>query len=739
MRVAVSLHARLVTILLAAGLAGPLGAGGRGVTDEPLGPYVPNVRSVDALPRVVMPAVDVDKLMAEDALAPKDQPRRFAAALPVSLTPENAGLWETLDDGRLLWRLRIVSSGARSLNLGFTRYLMPAGGQLFVYASDYVSGTERETGRVRRFDASDNEEHEQLWTPVVPGDDVVVEVSLPARERRALQLEIGSVNHDYLGFGSRAMAAVLSGSCNVDVVCAQGDPWRPQIRAVAVISTGGSTFCTGSAVNNTAQDRKPYFITAAHCGITSSNAASLVTYWNYQNSTCRPVGSPQSGGAGDGQLNQFNTGSFFRASTSPSDFTLVELDDPIQAAHNVFLAGWDRSTGNFSSAVAVHHPSTDEKRISFSSATTTNSYNNPTPPGDGSHIRAFWTLGVTEPGSSGSPLYSPQGRFVGQLHGGPSACGASDLSDYYGRFSRSWTGGGTNSTRASNWLDPGNTGAMTLDGINATGGGDTQAPTTSITAPANGATVSGTTTISANASDNVGVTRVDFVVDGTVRGSDTTSPYSFAWNTTAFANGAHTLLTRAYDAANNVGTSASVGVTVNNPTGGDLVAAYDAGLRAPRCTGSGRSCDTGASLVLGRNTKGPEPNQPNTINNSCADGNSGTFHVDESVDRIKVATVDGTNFAAGKQVRIDATVWVWTTPSADKLDLYYAANANSPSWTFIGTLTPTAAGARTLSATYTLPSGALQAVRAQFRYQGSASPCTSGGYNDRDDLIFAVQ
>ncbi|HVR98186.1 MAG TPA: fibronectin type III domain-containing protein, partial [Thermoanaerobaculia bacterium] len=75
--------------------------------------------------------------------------------------------------------------------------------------------------------------------------------------------------------------------------------------------------------------------------------------------------------------------------------------------------------------------------------------------------------GVTEPGSSGSPLYNSAGRFVGQLHGGPSACGATgnNLSDYYGRFSVSWTGGGTNSTRLSNWLDAGATGATAISGI----------------------------------------------------------------------------------------------------------------------------------------------------------------------------------------------------------------------------------------------------------------------------------
>jgi hypothetical protein len=152
----------------------------------------------------------------------------------------------------------------------------------------------------------------------------------------------------------------------------------------------------------------------------------------------------------------------------------------------------------------------------------------------------------------------------------------------------------------------------------------------------------------------------------------------------------------------------------------------------------GSSCETGPSLVLGRDGRGPEPNQPNTINDSCLDGTSGVFHSDESNDALKVSTTDGTNFAAGKTVRIDATVWAWTTPSQDHLDLYFASNAASPSWTFVATLTPTVMGAQTLSATYTLPAGALQAVRAQFRYQGSASPCTAGGFNDRDDLVFAV-
>ena len=98
----------------------------------------------------------------------------------------------------------------------------------------------------------------------------------------------------------------------------------------------------------------------------------------------------------------------------------------------------------------------------------------------------------------------------------------------------------------------------------AGGGGDTTAPTTSITAPANGATVSGTTTVSASASDNVGVTKVEFYLDGALKSTDTTSPYSWSWGTTGTPNGTHSLTSKAYDAALNVGTSAAVSVTVSN-------------------------------------------------------------------------------------------------------------------------------------------------------------------------------
>ncbi|HEV2175895.1 MAG TPA: hypothetical protein VGW33_01620 [Terriglobia bacterium] len=187
--------------------------------------------------------------------------------------------------------------------------------------------------------------------------------------------------------------------------------------------------------------------------------------------------------------------------------------------------------------------------------------------------------------------------------------------------------------------------------------------------------------------------------------------------------------------------SATVSLVVTGSGGGGQTATYNSTLKAPECSVAGSSCDSGPTLLLGRDhiSGGAEPNQPNTIKSACADGTSGVFHSDESNDRLVVATTNGSTLAPGATVTVTATVWAYSNGSQDALDLYYAANANSPTWTAIKTgIVPPAGGAQTLSATYTLPSGSLQAVRAQFRYLGSASSCTTGSYNDHDDLIFAT-
>ena len=93
---------------------------------------------------------------------------------------------------------------------------------------------------------------------------------------------------------------------------------------------------------------------------------------------------------------------------------------------------------------------------------------------------------------------------------------------------------------------------------------DTTPPTLSITAPANGATVSGSVTVTASAGDNVGVTAVTISVDGTALCVDNTASYSCSWDTTKTTNASHTISATATDAAGNVGRAPSISITVSN-------------------------------------------------------------------------------------------------------------------------------------------------------------------------------
>ena len=419
------------------------------------GPHGPEGGPLEAVAKLVMPAVDTQKLLEEAQQRSWDEPPRFATSLNVQLSPLTDGTWETLENGLQLWRLRIASADAVSLNMGISAYHMPPGGELYVYTPDY--------GQVLGpFTEADNEEHGQLWTPIVEGAEAVIEVSLPASEVSELQMELTSVNHGFLDFDT----AEKSGSCNVDVICSQGNSWRSQIRSVGRYTFNGTSLCTGALINNTAQNRRPFFLTANHCLNTSGAAASVVVYWNYDCPTCRALNSAENATPISTAGFPTQSGAFLRATYAPSDMTLLELDENVAASVNAFWSGWDRTGANASSAVAIHHPRGHEKRISFENqATSITSYLGTAAPGNGTHIRVIdWDLGTTEGGSSGSPLFNQSGRIIGQLHGGYAACGNND-SDWYGRLFTSWTGGGTSATRLSNWLDPSGTGATTLNGI----------------------------------------------------------------------------------------------------------------------------------------------------------------------------------------------------------------------------------------------------------------------------------
>lgn len=402
----------------------------------------------DQLPVLTLPSLDLSTLKREPRNKPL--PLRFAIAQALSMRPA-ANEWETLADGRALWRKRVQSPNASSLSFAFGEYRMPAGGELYVYNLDHSD--------VRGPYTAEHNSSGQLWTALVRGREAIIEVSLPAAARDQLKLQLTQANAGFLEFwNASADATDKSGSCNIDVACADGDAWRDDIRAVARFTIAGQYLCTGQLVNNTALDFTPYFLTANHCISSTSDAPSTVFYWNYQSSSCN---------ANDGRLDQNQSGASLVATYSTSDFTLLKLDQKPSALFRVYYAGWDHALDPpADGVVGIHHPGGDEKRISFSDHPThATSYGGSGSSGDGTHLQIEkWDRGTTEGGSSGSGLWNKNHHLVGQLHGGNAACDAPDASDWYGRLAVSWEGGGASDNSLAAALDPNKSGVSALDG-----------------------------------------------------------------------------------------------------------------------------------------------------------------------------------------------------------------------------------------------------------------------------------
>ncbi|MCG6948105.1 MAG: hypothetical protein LJE93_04205 [Acidobacteria bacterium] len=424
---------------------------------------LPGVRSIDTIEHWKMPWVDVEALRAEDVerenlgvpVAP-----RFAKNILVDFSPDNSGTWETLDDGSRLWRLRVSSPGALNISLGMEQFDLPAGTAFWVHAPDG-------SGIQGPYTAANRNALGGLSTAVVLGDELVAELHAPADA--PIGLRISSVNHGYRGFGERRGGAFSAkrGSCNVNVVCPEGDLFADQIRSVAryTFSEGMASYlCTGQLINNTSEEKTPYLYSAGHCVQTGTAAATVVAYWNYQTAACEEWSG--------GSLSQNQSGATLIAHSFNSDtdfqfdFALLMLDHVPDDAFNVFYIGWDRSGQIPDSTVTIHHPSGDQKSISFDNdppAITT--VGGSTSPGNGRFWRIHdWDVGTTEGGSSGACLLDESsGLCIGDLSGGYAACG-NDLPDWFARLHSQWTGEGSSETRLSDWLDPAGTGALYVNG-----------------------------------------------------------------------------------------------------------------------------------------------------------------------------------------------------------------------------------------------------------------------------------
>jgi len=430
------------TLLISAPIQAQISFGGTPVSFDKL--------SLSAIETVRTDSVDVEAYLAEDRIERAEGlPFRFGAPFDVNYNIYNSGTWDELADGGRIWRLKIESPGAFSINLLYEHFFMPPGAEMFVYSADreMVLGA---------FTERNNKDHGQFSTAPVKGDACVVEYYEPAEVRGQGVVAISRIVHGYRdifnfggtkgtdGFGS-------SGFCNNNINCPEGDPWQDEKRGVCmVLLSGGSRWCSGSLVNNVRQDGTPYFLTANHC---LGSEATWIIMFKYESPTCDNI---------DGPTNYTISGTTLRASYSTSDFGLLELSSTPPEAYEPYYNGWSNINTASQSSTAIHHPSGDIKKISFDydPVTSTNYLST----SGTTHWRVGnWEDGTTEGGSSGSPLFDQNHRIVGQLHGGYASC-TSITADWYGKFSLSWNGGGSASSRLRDWLDPDNTGVQTLDG-----------------------------------------------------------------------------------------------------------------------------------------------------------------------------------------------------------------------------------------------------------------------------------
>jgi V8-like Glu-specific endopeptidase len=407
------------------------------------------VPSYDKVPLHIMPGFDLEQRKIEDEIrdAQKNQPWRFGFDYSVDISPDQNGEWIDLKSGRL-WRVGIECPGAVTVNLLLEDYDLPKGASLYLFDAD-------ETNRVGAYTSRNNRTDGLLGTELVHGNKIVVEYYEPNNVSGIGNFKIAHVIHGYrtaAQFESPLMKALnSSGDCNIDIHCPLGVGWENQVRSVALINVSGSAHCSGALINNTCEDGTPYFLTANHC--MSANPGNMTFRFNWASppgteSCATTAGSVDPGAPYDETANGATT----LVSGGQADHALLEIDNmTITDAQNwnLFYAGWnnDDTDGSITEATSIHHPSGDVMKICREDDSP---YHNSAGGADVWYIDQ-WEEGVTEPGSSGSPLFDQNGRIIGQLYGGAAACSGTVNNgsyDYYGRLGVSWLLG------IGDYLDP---------------------------------------------------------------------------------------------------------------------------------------------------------------------------------------------------------------------------------------------------------------------------------------------
>jgi hypothetical protein len=402
----------------------------------------------------------------EDSRFPS--PYRFAVILPVDIAPESSGKWEQVPDGGQIWRVSVTVPGAKALAAYFDKFVLPDGGKVFLYNPS-------KTQVIGAFTSQNNVTSGYFATELIAGDRFILEYYQPSGIRVFPAIHMYSIDYAYRGvefLDVQNDEDNPSGACEVNVKCPEGDDWPWQARGIIrlkIKKNGNTYWCSGSLVNNVRNNRVPYILTADHCflGADSADLQQWIFYFGYESPTCATVVPSQ--------INSM-TGATLKAhggngGDTGSDFCLVLLNQNVPDTFNVYFNGWNRKDTTSPSGVCLHHPGGEVEKVStYDQPLVTDNYpGNP----NACHWRVTWIAttnghGVTEGGSSGSPLFDNLGRIVGTLTGGDSSCDPAYLfsPDYYGKFSWSWDRNGPDATtRLKDWLDPDNTGVQSLTGI----------------------------------------------------------------------------------------------------------------------------------------------------------------------------------------------------------------------------------------------------------------------------------
>lgn len=471
-----------------------------------------------------LPAPDMVTVAANDLINDMSKETyRIGLKYPVNYNVMNSGTWETTSDGGSLWRLRVKVPGAKALGLYYHNFYIPDGGKVFIY-------NENQSNVIGAFTSDYNYENTIRATQMIQGDIITLEYYAPAGVTQTPIIEIKEVGYFYRGVNEfvkpfedpNGGLTEKAQSCQVDVACSEITGWEEQRDAVVHVvfpSGGGYAVCTASMINNTAEDCTPYILSAWHCGEPNAgdDISGYIWIFNYQKATCSP-GAANSSDPNSASFPSMTGGSVVASSgngtlnnppgtnqLAGSDFYLVELNSQPPASYNAFYAGWNRTNTAATSGVCIHHPAGSAKKVStYTSSLQSATYNGGAA---GAHWRVYWSAttnghGVTEGGSSGSPIFDQNGRIVGQLSGGSSYCTATGSPDLYGKMYTNWDQCGTAATaQLEPWLDPIGSGVTVLDGAyepcNAS-----NPPTCGINASSTSITAGGTVSFSDGSSAN---------------------------------------------------------------------------------------------------------------------------------------------------------------------------------------------------------------------------------------------